>query len=134
MARSRWGEGPIDIAGGGGGARLPRLPSLPTGRIKAVAAIVGLLILLVTGYYQIEPDAVGVVQQAPGRARGERGIEGRIDVGSVGGAESCAAAPQRFDEGGVGHIGRRARPSQLGDDLAAEIGRASCRERVSFLV
>ena len=63
MARSRWGEGPIDIAGGGGGARLPRLPSLPTGRIKAVAAIVGLLVLLVTGYYQIEPDAVGVVQR-----------------------------------------------------------------------
>jgi len=33
------------------------------GRIKVVAAIVGLLILLFTGYYQIEPDAVGVVQR-----------------------------------------------------------------------
>jgi len=63
MARSRWGEGPIDIGGGGGGVRLPQLPSLPTGRIKAIAAIVGLLLLLVTGYYQIEPDAVGVVQR-----------------------------------------------------------------------
>ncbi len=63
MARGSWGEGPIDIGGGGGGIRLPRLPSLPPGRIKAIAAIVGLLILLVTGYYQIEPDAVGVVQR-----------------------------------------------------------------------
>ena len=63
MPGSRWGEGPIDIAAGGGGIRLPRLPSLPTGRIKVVAAIVVLLILLFTGYYQIEPDAVGVVQR-----------------------------------------------------------------------
>jgi membrane protease subunit HflK len=63
MARSSWGEGPIDIVAGVGGVRLPRLPSLPTGRIKVVAAIVGLLILLLTGYYQIEPDAVGVVQR-----------------------------------------------------------------------
>ena len=63
MPGSRWGEGPIDIAAGAGGVRLPRLPSLPMGRIKVVAAIVGLLILLFTGYYQIEPDAVGVVQR-----------------------------------------------------------------------
>jgi membrane protease subunit HflK len=63
MAGSRWGEGPIDITAGGSGVRLPRFPSLPTGRIKVIAAIVGLLILLLTGYYQIEPDAVGVVQR-----------------------------------------------------------------------
>ena len=63
MARGSWGQGPIDIGGGGAGVRLPSIPNLSTGGVKAIAAILGLLILLFTGYYQIEPDAVGVVQR-----------------------------------------------------------------------
>jgi membrane protease subunit HflK len=62
MARGRWGQGPIDIGGGGGGeVRIPSLPRLPTRQLKAAAGILGLLILIVTGYYQIGPDSVGVV-------------------------------------------------------------------------
>jgi membrane protease subunit HflK len=62
MARGGWGEGPIDI-GGGGGVRLPEFPKLPLAGIRAVILGVALLLLLFTGYYQIEPDAVGVVQR-----------------------------------------------------------------------
>jgi membrane protease subunit HflK len=63
MARGSWSQGPIDIGGRGGGIRLPPFPNLSARSIKAIAGAVGLLILLVTGYYQIEPDAVGVVQR-----------------------------------------------------------------------
>ena len=63
MTRGSWGQGPIDIGGGGGGIRLPQIPNLSARSIKAIAGAVGLLILLITGYYQIEPDAVGVVQR-----------------------------------------------------------------------
>jgi membrane protease subunit HflK len=62
MARGRWGQGPIDIGGGGGGeVRIPNLPRLPTRQLKAAAGVLGLLILIFTGYYQIGPDSVGVV-------------------------------------------------------------------------
>jgi membrane protease subunit HflK len=61
MARGTWGQGPIDI--GGGGVQLPRLPKLPTAGLRAIAWILGILILLLTGYYQIEPDSVGVVMR-----------------------------------------------------------------------
>lgn len=62
MARGGWGQGPIDI-GRGGEFRIPDLPRVPKGALKAAAALVLLLLLLFTGYYQIEPDAVGVVQR-----------------------------------------------------------------------
>jgi membrane protease subunit HflK len=61
MARGNWGQGPIDI--GGGGPAWPQMPRIPTASLKAAALGLGLLILLFTGYYQIEPDAVGVVQR-----------------------------------------------------------------------
>ena len=63
MARGSWGQGPIHIGGGDGGLRLPQSLNLSPRSIKAIAAALGLLLLLVTGYYQIEPDAVGVVQR-----------------------------------------------------------------------
>jgi membrane protease subunit HflK len=60
MARSGWGQGPIDI--GAGSSRLP-LPRLSGGAARAVAIAAGLLLLLLTGYYQVEPDEVAVVQR-----------------------------------------------------------------------
>ena len=63
MVRGRWGQGPTHIGGAGEGIRLPQIPNLSARRLKAIVGAVGLLILLVTGYYQIEPDAVGVVQR-----------------------------------------------------------------------
>src|SRR5437667_6417876 len=67
MAREGWRQGPIDIVasggGGGGPAWPPNVPRVPASALKAAAGILGLLILLFTGYYQIEPDAVGVVQR-----------------------------------------------------------------------
>ena len=66
MVRGRWGQGPTHIGGAGEGIRLPQIPNLSARRLKAIVGAVGLLILLillVTGYYQIEPHAVGVVQR-----------------------------------------------------------------------
>jgi modulator of FtsH protease HflK len=63
MARDVWRQGPIDIGGGGRGPSWPRIPRVPAAGLKAAAAILALVILLFTGYYQIEPDAVGVVQR-----------------------------------------------------------------------
>jgi modulator of FtsH protease HflK len=62
MAREVWRQGPIDV-GGGGGPAWPKMPRVPAGGLKTAAAIVALLVFLSTGYYQIEPDAVGVVQR-----------------------------------------------------------------------
>ena len=61
MARGSWGQGPIDI--GGGEIRFPNLPKVPSGGLKIIAWVLVILVLLFTGYYQIEPDAVGVVQR-----------------------------------------------------------------------
>jgi len=61
MARGGW-QGPIDI-GGGPASRLPPMPGVPAGTIRWVLIAAGLLLLVVTGYYQVEPDEVGVVQR-----------------------------------------------------------------------
>jgi membrane protease subunit HflK len=60
MARGGWGQGPIDITPG-----LPRpsLPRVSPGAARAAAVAAGLLLLLLTGYYQVEPDEVAVVQR-----------------------------------------------------------------------
>jgi membrane protease subunit HflK len=61
MSRTGWGQGPIDI--GPDGIKMPpfSLPSL--GRVKLVGGVLAVVILLLTGYYQVEPDEVGVVQR-----------------------------------------------------------------------
>jgi len=61
MARTGWGQGPIDI--GPGGIQIPpfTLPSM--GRIKLIGGVLAVVIFLLTGYYQVEPDEVGVVQR-----------------------------------------------------------------------
>ena len=61
MARGNWGDGPIDI--GGNRVQLPRLPNLPAGSIRLVAVGLAVLFLLMTSYYQVEPEEVGVIQR-----------------------------------------------------------------------
>ena len=39
------------------------MPRLPAGTRRLLAGIVGVLVLFFTGYYQVEPDEVGVVQR-----------------------------------------------------------------------
>jgi membrane protease subunit HflK len=57
-----WSRGPIDV-GGGRGVWVPRVPRVNRAALLWIAAGVVLLVLLLTGYYQIEPDEVGVVQR-----------------------------------------------------------------------
>ena len=61
MAKGGWGQGPIEIDARG--LRMPPFPRPNPGtlRLIAIAVIVGLL--LFTGYYQVEPDEVAVVQR-----------------------------------------------------------------------
>ncbi len=65
MARG-WGDGPIDI---GGGARIPPLPRPNPRTLRALAIGAVLVLLLFTGYYQVEPDEVAVVQRFGAFAR-----------------------------------------------------------------
>ena len=61
MARGGW-TGPIDVDAGGGG---PQFPPFPPGAVRWVRPVLvglALLILLFTGYYQVDPNEVGVVQ------------------------------------------------------------------------
>src|SRR5688500_7797507 len=66
MARTGWGQGPIPIGGAGGGG-LPRPPwaggNFPMSGIRGILIGLAVLILLVTGYYQVDPQEVGVVQR-----------------------------------------------------------------------
>jgi len=61
MARSGWGQGPIDI--GGPQIKVPNLPRPSGAALRALAVVVVALILLVTSWYQIDPEQVGVVQR-----------------------------------------------------------------------
>jgi membrane protease subunit HflK len=58
MPRNPWGQGPvIDVSG----PRI-RVPRLPLGSLRLIVAVLVGLILILTTYYQIEPEEVGVVQ------------------------------------------------------------------------
>jgi modulator of FtsH protease HflK len=61
MARGGWGQGPIDVTPQN--IRMPSLPKLPKGGLRVGVVVVAALVLLFTGYYQVEPDEVGVVQR-----------------------------------------------------------------------
>lgn len=56
-----WGDGPIDI--GAGGVRMPPLPRPNPRTLRVVAIALAALVFLFTGYYQVEPDEVAVVQR-----------------------------------------------------------------------
>ena len=62
MAGEGWIRGPIDIGGGRGG-RIPPLSRLSPSVIRWILSAAALLLLLLTGYYQVEPEEVGVVQR-----------------------------------------------------------------------
>ena len=63
MARGGWQQGPIEIGGGRATVRMPSLPRPPGSAIRLILVAVAALLLLFTGYYQIEPEEVGVVQR-----------------------------------------------------------------------
>jgi membrane protease subunit HflK len=62
MASGGWSRGPIDI-GGGRTFRIPPIGRPPAARVRIVLVVAALLFLVLTGYYQIEPDEVGVIQR-----------------------------------------------------------------------
>jgi membrane protease subunit HflK len=60
MSQRSWGDPPvIDV----GNVRMPRLPQIPVGRLRAIVLAILVLLLLVSSYYQVEPEQVGVVQR-----------------------------------------------------------------------
>jgi membrane protease subunit HflK len=67
MADRDWGRGAVVVDGGS--VRLPPMPRLPAGMFRIVLIGGLLLLLLGTGYYQVEPDEVGVVQRFGAYAR-----------------------------------------------------------------
>ena len=62
MPREPWGQGPV-IDVGGRGFRLPPVPRLPPGALRLGAIALAVLVLLLTSYYQVEPEEVGVIQR-----------------------------------------------------------------------
>ena len=62
MPREPWGQGPV-IDVGGRGFRLPPVPRLPLGALRLGAIALAVLVLLLTTYYQVEPEEVGVIQR-----------------------------------------------------------------------
>jgi membrane protease subunit HflK len=59
-----WGEGPIDIGGGRGpNIRIPNMPPVSPLALRVLAVGLAVAVLLFTGYYQVDPDQVGVVQR-----------------------------------------------------------------------
>ena len=60
MAQGGWGQGPIDI-GRGFTIHLPSFLQSRARMVRLVVIAMAVLVLLLTGYYQVEPDEVGVV-------------------------------------------------------------------------
>jgi membrane protease subunit HflK len=63
MQRGGWNQGPIDIGGQTVQLKLPQMPKMPPRMGRILIAVVAALVLFATGYYQVEPDEVGVVQR-----------------------------------------------------------------------
>jgi len=80
MARSGWGQGPIDI--GPRGIRIPPFPPPSPRLLRAIAFGLFVVLLLFTGYYQVEPDEVAVIQRFGAYVRtGEPGPHLKIPFG-----------------------------------------------------
>jgi membrane protease subunit HflK len=69
MQRGGWNQGPIDIGGVPVQLKLPQMPRMPARTGRIVLGIFAVLVLFMTGYYQVEPDEVGVVQRFGAYAR-----------------------------------------------------------------
>ena len=68
MSQPPWDEGRVvDI--GGTTFRIPATPRLSPGTWRVIAAVIVGLMLLLTTYYQLEPEEVGVVQRFGAYAR-----------------------------------------------------------------
>jgi len=63
MARGDWTRGPVDPDGPNILTRLPPMPRVPGSTIRLWMAIAAVAVLVFAGYYQVEPDEVGVVQR-----------------------------------------------------------------------
>jgi membrane protease subunit HflK len=63
MAGGGWSRGPIIDIGGGRAGRFPPFFRIGSSALRWILVAAALLVLLLTGYYQIEPDEVGVVQR-----------------------------------------------------------------------
>ena len=63
MQRGGWNQGPIDICGQTVQLKLPQMPKMPPRTGRVLLALAAALLLFATGYYQVEPDEVGVVQR-----------------------------------------------------------------------
>ncbi|HEV8254898.1 MAG TPA: FtsH protease activity modulator HflK [Vicinamibacteria bacterium] len=63
MPRGEWEQGPIDIRAGRATVRVPSFPRPPGSLLRLIGVALAALILLFTGYYQVEPEEVGVVQR-----------------------------------------------------------------------
>src|SRR4249920_1610119 len=63
MSGDRWNRGPIIDIGEGRGPRIPPIFRLQASVLRWVLGVAALLLLVLTGYYQVEPDEVGVVQR-----------------------------------------------------------------------
>lgn len=61
MAEREWPRGPVIV--NGRPVRLPGMPQVPPGAIRLALVALAILVVLFTGYYQVEPDEVGVVQR-----------------------------------------------------------------------
>ena len=62
MAQGGWTRGP-DGPDRPVVVQLPRMPEVPRRTIARIAAVLAAVLLIVTSYYQVEPDEVGVVQR-----------------------------------------------------------------------
>ena len=67
MADREWPRGPVIV--NGRPVRMPGVPQVPPGAIRLVLVGLAVLVVLFTGYYQVEPDEVGVVQRFGAYAR-----------------------------------------------------------------
>jgi modulator of FtsH protease HflK len=67
MADREWPRGPVIV--NGRPVRMPGVPQVPPGVIRLVLVGLAVLVVLFTGYYQVEPDEVGVVQRFGAYAR-----------------------------------------------------------------
>jgi modulator of FtsH protease HflK len=69
MQRGGWSQGPTDVGGSTVQFKLPPVPRLPARTARFLLAAAALIVLFTTGYYQVEPDEVGVVQRFGAYAR-----------------------------------------------------------------
>jgi membrane protease subunit HflK len=69
MQRGGWNQGPIDIGGQTVQLKLPQMPKMPARTGRMLLAVAAALVIFMTGYYQVEPDEVGVVQRFGAYAR-----------------------------------------------------------------